>query len=197
MGLILQDSITEARAALNDSVAPYRYSDEDLLLYANDSLDEMAMLPTGERYFSTVGEMECVAGNTRQQVEFDDAVKLVDIVRIKDGNVPLPADKAALDAFNPAWHTDTAGAAVNWMPDPSSPIRFYIYPKAPDAQTLEVRYVAIPAEFTADQDTGLPNTLRAAVSDYVCYRAETRDDEYATQNRNSAFYQAFVAKLGS
>lgn len=200
MALTPQSCITEARGLLNDTVATYRYADADMLQYFNDALKEMAKLPATEMYFSKVGEMECVAGQTRQQVSFDDTLKLLDLVRIKNGGVPLPADKASLDAFNPSWHSDTEAPATNWMPDATSPIRFYIYPKAPVSQVLEVRYVAIPADVLianiAVSISGYPATWLPAIADYLCYRCEMREDEYAVQGKAAGFYASFLAKLG-
>lgn len=195
MALTPQSCITEARGLLNDTVATYRYTDADMLQYFNDCLDEMAGV-VAPHYFSAIGEMECVANQARQQVSFDDTLKLLEIVRIKNGNALTPADKASLDAFSPGWHAMTAAAAIHWMPDMTSPIRFYIYPPAPAGQFLEVRYTKVPAEFTINQDTGLPASLLSAIADYLCYRVSVREDEYAVQGKANTHYQSFSTKLG-
>jgi hypothetical protein len=197
MGMTLQSCVTEARGLLNDTTATYRYSDADLLQYANDALDELAANPITQHYFTRIGTMECVLGQTRQQVGFDDTLALVDIVRVVGGSVPMMADRATLDAFSPGWHSATSGAATNWFPDPTSKVRFYVYPPAPSGQELEVRYVAIPSEYAIGTDTGLPTTLLSPIADYICYRAELREDEYAVQGKALAFYQAFLSKVAA
>lgn len=197
MGLQLQTPIATARGILNDPDA-VRYSDADLLGYANDALDQIVTLVP--EWFHARGNVACTAGTTEQQLNnggagISDALALVRIDRISGGGVVVRTDRASLDLYRPSWLTDTAGAAVNWMPSDVGPLHFSIYPKAPVSQTLEAIYVKQPQEFASGVDTGLPTQLADAISDYVVYRAESRDDEHSNTNRAAAFMTTFVQKV--
>jgi hypothetical protein len=192
MSLTLAPSITTARGILNDPDAD-RYSASDLLQYANDALDQMVIL--APRLFYTEGEVECVAGKTLQSVSYADAQALVEVRRVKDGPVITVTDRAALDAYLPTWHTITPDEAIHWMPVDGDPLRFLLYPPAPAAQIVEVRYVSIPGEYALDEDTGLPTTYSDAIADYIVYRCESRNDESVNSNRAAQFLASFVQKV--
>lgn len=192
MGLQLNSAIAIARGILNDPIAT-RYSDVDLLQYANDALDVMTKLTP--QLFYTDGDVACIAGSAMQTVSYDDALALVDVRRIKNGNAVLPGDRATLDAFSPGWQAATGAAAVNWMPVADDPVRFLIYPPAPTNQTLEVVYVRIPPEYSGTADTGIPISYADAVADYIVHRAESRDAEHVISQRAQAFGQSFVSKI--
>lgn len=190
--MTLGSAISIARGILNDPNG-VRYSDADLLRYANDALDQMVVL--APRLFYTDGEVLCVAGETLQTVGYGDAHALVAVRRVKNGNAVTPADRASLDAFDPAWHRATAAAAVHWLAVENDPVRFLVYPPAPVGQVLEVQYVHVPPEYTATADTTLPATYEDAVSDYIVSRAEARDDEHVNSQRVQQFSNSFVAKV--
>jgi hypothetical protein len=191
-GLTLATPIATARGILNDPDAVH-YSAADLLQYANDCLDVLVtLLP---QLFYEESEHTCAAG-AEQALSFDSALQLVDVPRIKNGGVVLPGDRAALDAFDPAWRSGTPGDAVNWMRvNDDDPLRFLVYPPASDGQILNTKIVSIPAEYTISQDTGLPMVLADAITDYIVHRAESRDDEHINSNRAAQFQASFVAKV--
>jgi hypothetical protein len=195
VGLKLQDPIAIARGVLNDTEAPYRYSDADLLRYANDALDVAAELRPS--LFYTEGEVQCEVGKALQSVSYDDAAALVDVLRIKSGNAVLKTDRATMDAFQPGWMTAAAGAAQNWMPFADDPMRFFVTPPAPANQVLEVVFVRIPGEYAADEDTGLPTTLDSAIAHYIIAAAEYRNDEDVNSGRSEQGARAFAARLGN
>ena len=195
MGLKLNASIDTARSILNDQDASgYRYSQEDLLKYANDALD--ALCEVAPQFFHTEGELECTANAVLQQVPYDNALALVNIIGIKDGPAITPVDRRILDQFRPSWMTDPAGTAKHWIPIVDEPMRFFVVPKAPAGQKLTIIYVKVPEAYAADQDTGLPMTLESAIADYIVGRAEFRNDESVNNNRAaqamSSFYGRFV-----
>jgi hypothetical protein len=192
MALQLQTAITTARTILNDEDAT-RYSDADLLRYANDALDQMMVL--APRLFYADGDLECIPAQCLQTVSCADAHALVEIRRVKNGRAVIRTEKQLLDAFDPLWQEEVAAAAINWMPSVDDPLRFYIYPQAPANQVLEVCYVRIPPEFAADDDTLVPTVYADAVADYIVYRAETRDDEHINSNRAAQFLASFTGKV--
>lgn len=192
--MTLAQPIAIARGILNDTdAAAYRYSDADLLRYANDALDQLVVL--APQLFHTEGEVQCVGGKTVQAVGFGDAQSLVSVRRVKNGNAVTPTDRATLDAFNPGWHNGTAAAAIHWMPIDNNPVGFLIYPPPPLGQVLEVTYVRIPPEYGVNDVTELPTTLEDPVADYIVARAEGRDDEHVNSQRAAMFAGSFVAKI--
>lgn len=186
----LSAPIATARSILKDA-GVVTYTAADLLRYANDALD--AILTLAPQWFHTRATLACLDGDTEQTLSFADAHALVTVERVVGGNAVLYCDRATLDRYNPAWESDTAAAAVNWMPSASSPVAFSIYPKAPVSQSLEVVYVRVPGEYADSADTGLPDTLAPAVADYIVAMAMAQDDEHVLAQRSAQFMNAFTA----
>lgn len=194
MGFRLSSAISIARGVLNDTTPDYRYSDADLLEYGNGALRALPNIKPSWLY--TEGELACETDQALQSVSFDDAHSLVNVVRIKDGAALTQFDKAALDAFMPGWMSATSAAAQQWAPNGDDPVRFYLTPPAPSGQVLVVIYVRIPGPYTADEDTGLPDTITEAVADYMVGMAEARNDESVNSGRSTQFINQFAARLG-
>lgn len=186
--------IATARQVLNDTVAEYRYSTDDLLGYVNDGIKAVAVARPD--YFLTIGDFTCIAGQCEQAIDFEDAASFVEVLCHHDGAAIRQADLAALNAFHPGWRSDAAGAATQWLPIAGELRRFYLYPKAPPAQIIDVRYVRVPRVFGLDETiTDLPDTLRPALADYVVGMAESRDDEHVTSQRAAQFLAQFAARI--
>lgn len=192
MGLALSVPIATARGLLNDP-SSVRYTAADLLVYANDALDQLARLVP--QLFYTDGTLTCVNGTATQTLSFNTALALIDVRRVQGGNVVSEVDRAALDSFNPAWRSTTPAAAVHWMRIPGEPLKFLIYPPAATSQVLEVTYVKVPEEHIVSADTGLPTALSDAIADYIVYRAESRDDEHVLSARAVQFLASFQSKV--
>lgn len=191
MGLQLVTPVTIARTILNDPDA-VRYSSADLLQYANDALDQIAGLVPA--LFVTDGTHTCTAG-ADQTLTHNTAISLFNVNRVQGGNVVNRADFSTLDQFDPTWRSAASGPAKNWAPKNLNPLRFLVYPPAAAGQVLEISYVKVPAEYLLTDDTGLPANLSDAISDYVVYRAETRDEEHVNTNRATQFMETFVKKV--
>lgn len=191
-----QDIINQARRITNDLSAPvYRQDDAELLSYVNEGLKEAVILRPD--LFSTVGDMTCTAGQCEQSITFADAVQLLDVLCIHGGVALTPFDRMAMDQFRPGWRTDAAGPAQNWAALSGDPLQFFIYPKAPVSQVLDVRYVRNPTEYAINDAIGdLPSAYMPALADYVVYRAESKDDEHVLNQRAAAHYAAFKSKFG-
>lgn len=194
MGLKLSSAITIARGILADTSPDYRYPDADLLEYGNGAL--RALITLKPSLFYTEADVTCATGKALQTAGFDDIDSLVKVQSVKDGNVITRIDRSALDNFSPGWMQMTAGAAQHWMPHADDPFKFYLYPPAPSGQQVTVLYVRVPATYTADQDTGLPESLKEAVTDYIVGMAESRDDEHVNSGRAAQFLSQFSARLG-
>ena len=191
--------ISFARSIYNDNDPQPQYlrlSDAELLNYVNGALKEASDI--APKLFYQSADFTCVQDKTEQSLTFADAQKLIDVLRIKNGKSVLPMDIVGMSSFNPDWASDDAGPAQNWSRYAGDPLRFYIYPKAPNMQLLEVIYVRNPATYTLNEEiTEVPESLEPALADYVIYRAESRDDEHSNSGRAVSHYQAFVQKVGA
>jgi hypothetical protein len=190
-----QSIISLARYILKDTEnGHFRQSDAELVGYVNAGLKEACELRP--EAFRATGDYTCTSGQTEQAISFDDARQLVGVVRIKNGSAVHLMDLNALSQFNPSWASDTAGPAENWAPKPGDPLRFYIYPKAPVSQVLEIDYIRNPGSFALnDTISNIPLTWESALADYVIYRAESKDDEHVLSNRSAQHYASFVQKI--
>lgn len=191
-----QDIITDARYVMNDTdSSAYRQSNTELLAYVNDAIKEASGL--NPMLFSAIGDMTCTSGQCEQAITFADASMLLDVLSIHEGNALTRFDRMTMDQFNTGWRSDTAEAAQQWAPVENDPLKFWVYPAAPADQVLDVRYVKIPTELALTDTVGdLPASYLPALSAYVCYRAEMKDDEHVLSQRAQAAYQAFRAAFG-
>lgn len=187
-----QDVINVARDVLNDTES-VTYTDPELLRYVNDGINEAQRL--APHWFYTVGTLTCTAGETLQVLDLADAAGLVRVVRVVGGDAVYQSDIDTMDRFKPGWHTATADAATQWLPDSMDPRRFYIYPPAPASQQLEVLYIQAQTDLALSGTIDLPLFFRSALADYVVYRAESKDEEHTNSGRAVSHYQSFVSKL--
>jgi hypothetical protein len=188
-----QDIITIARYILQDtSASDPRQSDTELLGYVNDGVKAVHNLRP--ELFSTIGDFVCTDGQCEQSLSFGSATSLVEVLCIHGGAALIPFDIASMDQFNPDWRADTAGAATQWAKFPNDPLKFFVYPKAPASQTLDVRYIRLPSTYAIGAEiTDLPSGVQPAMVDYVVYRAESKDNEHVLSQRAANHYAAFTA----
>jgi hypothetical protein len=194
MGLKLSKPIADARITLSDTdQTGYRYSDVDLLGFANDALDEIMVL--APFYFHKSAEFTCTPNKCLQDPPWNDAAELVEITSIKDGPALTLVERLIMDRLRPSWLQDSAALPVHWMRVESNPLMFFLYPRPLVGTVLNAIYVKVPGEFAADADTGLPKSLEPAIADYIVYRAESRDDEHVISQRASMFLSTFVGRF--
>lgn len=187
-----RDIINQARhITLDTDPAQPRQSDAELLSYVIEGLREACVMRPD--LFSTVGDMTCTAGQCEQAITFTDAVQLLDVLCIHGSTALTPFDRAAMDLFNPGWRMDAAGPAENWAPLNGDPLQFFVYPKAPAGQVLDVRYVRNPANYAIDDPiSDLPAAYQPALAWAVVSYAESKDDEHVLTQRAMAARQRFV-----
>jgi hypothetical protein len=190
MSLTLQSPITTARTILNDPTA-VRYTDADLLQYANDALDALAKVAPTVFYERTTHT--CAAGVV-QQLQVTASLGVVDVHRVVSGNVVTPTDVKTLDLYNPYWRSMTAAAAKHWAKDTQEPRSFLVYPPSASNQQLEITHVRLPGEYAIGAATPVPMAYSDAIADYIVYRAESRDEEHVNSNRAAQFLASFVEK---
>jgi hypothetical protein len=191
-----QDVITEARYQINDTDSTeYRQSDAELLIYVNAGMKEISTIRPD--LFLTIGDYTCIQSQCEQVITFQDAQRLVSPICIHGGAALTQFDIGTIDAFLPQWRAATVGAATQWARYEGDPLRFFIYPPAPaSVQTLDVQYIKLPTSLAiSDTISEIPANMAPALTDYVVYRASSKDDEHSDSGRAVASYSAFVAKI--
>lgn len=192
-----QSIITEARYILNDvTVGEYRQSDTELLGYVNDGISEIAILRP--YMFQTVGDYACIPSQCEQVTTFANASMIKKVLCIHGGAALTEFDVDMMNVFTPSWRSDTVGAARQWARMEGDLLRFFVYPPAPaTAQTLDILYLANPTVLAIGVTiTEIPAVFITALTDYVVFRASSKDDEHSNSGRSAALYQRFVAVVG-
>ena len=142
--MILNAIITTVRRIIQDETATYRYSDAFLLDLCNQGLKRIQLLRPD--LFSYVSTVACTAGEVIQAAP-SDSLRIIEVYSIVGGTGLVEADREVLDQTIPTWPNDTAGAAINWMRHVRNPNKFFIYPQAPVAQSLDIEYSQVPTTY--------------------------------------------------
>lgn len=189
------DVITEARRLVQDQVTPYRYSDVVLLSYVNQTLKRMAILRPD--LFSDIEDITTTA-NSAAQVLPADAIRLIDIFQIKNGNAITEVDRETMNRNYPGWMQEAAGQPVNFMRHVKNPDRFFLYPRPAAGVVLVGEYAKTPADYVLNAEIDvLTEVYFPTLVDGVVYLAESIDDEHVQSGRAKLFYDSFVQSLGA
>ena len=193
--MILNDIITAVRRIIQDETVTYRYSDVFLLDLCNQGLKRIQLLRPD--LFSYVGTVLCTQGEVIQTAPTD-SLRIIEVYSIVGGTGLVEADREVLDQTIPTWPNDTEAAAINWMRHVRNPNRFFIYPQAPAAQTLNIEYSQVPATYDGTTTvTLLPDAYVPALVDVVVFLAESIDNEHVTNGRAKMYKDLFMAELGA
>jgi hypothetical protein len=196
--MILDTVIAEVRKMLQDTnsnTALQRYTDAELLGFANQALKRIAVLRPD--LFAKVAEFATVAGEVLQTAP-SDSIRIMEVFRVKDGSAIRETNRQTLDQTYPDWANDDPGACVNWMRHPRNANRFFIYPKAPATQTLVIEYSQTPKSYTLGETVELlPDAYFPVMVDGTLFLAESIDNEHVNSNRAQLFQQSFMQALST
>lgn len=191
-----QTVIDDVRVLIGDTeLGSYRYSDDDLVKFVNESLKRIAHLRPD--LFSTFATMSCTVSTVLQSAP-SDSVRLVEVFQVTSGNAIYESDRKTMDVNSPGWRTATEAAATTWMRHARSANKFFIYPPCPSGgQSLEIEYAKVPTDYTIAQTIAeLHDSYKSVVIDCVVFLAESIDDEHVTSGRAKLFYDSFTQTLG-
>jgi hypothetical protein len=197
-----QRIIDDSAKVLND-VTGVHWDSSELLGYLNSGQVAIVKLVPSAHVFN--GAVLLDAGKTKQSAP-NDAIVLIDAVRnlgadgLTPGNAIRLIDKAALDEYSVSWHSDanTAGYIKHVTSVANDPKTFYVYPKAPATPWhIEVVYSVSPAAVTIGQVITLDDIYADALTDYILYRAFSKDSEHADSGKAGSHYQAFLISSGA
>lgn len=194
----LVDVLVSVRQLLQDSnsnPALQRYSDDLLVGFANQTLKRIALLRPD--LFSFIGDITCTAGEVLQTAPTD-SIRLMEILRVKNGDSIRETNRETMDQTYPTWGSDAAAPCVNWMRHPRNPNRFFIYPKAPVAQVLTGEYAQTPPNYlSSDNIALLPDAFFPCVVDGTVYMAEAVDSESVSSQRAEMFQKSLTGMLSA
>lgn len=126
------------------------------------------------------------------------------------GRMIRPTERALLDAQDPYWHdgkrTPFKTEVRQFTFDEENPLEFYVYPGNKGGGMVEAVVATRPPALTAaaddaaiasyEGDVGLSQVYSGALVDYVCYRAQQKDDFAANSGRAAIHYQNFATAIG-
>lgn len=187
------DVIAEVRRLVQDMVAPYRYSDADLLGYVNQTLKRMVLLRPD--LFGVITDVSTTAGSAVQSLP-SDAVRLIDVFSVKGVGAVTETDRETMDRNYPAWAVEAAGTPVNYMRHVKNPTRFFLYPPPAAGVQLTVEYAQVPPTYgLADTIASLPDAFLPTIVNGTVYLAQSIDDEHVSSGRAKLFLDAFTQDL--
>jgi hypothetical protein len=185
--------IADVRPLVQDTRAPYRYTDAVLLGFVNQSLKRMAVIRPD--LFTVVETVQTAEGNVIQTIP-DDGIRLVDVFNVAGGGVVTEVNRGALDRFDPGWRSAPSGVPVNFVRHVRNPRMFFLYPPPQGGVDLIVEYAATPANYTLAQEIDAPvGVYRTALVDCVVFLAQSIDDEHINSQRAKLFLDSFNQTL--
>jgi hypothetical protein len=186
--------ITEARRLIQDTKAPYRYSDAVMLGFVNQTLKRMVVLRPD--LFAVIGTFPMSVGTVLQSCPAD-STRLIEIFQVQGGSAVTEVTRRVLDQTSPSWVSEAAGTPVNFMRHVRNPNRFFVSPPPASGVVLVGEYAQTPPDYTIDQEITYPtDAYFPVVVDGTVFLAESIDNEHVNSNRAKLFQDAFVQALG-
>jgi hypothetical protein len=173
-----------------------RWEVPEVLRWINDAARETILRRPAA---GAVIDVLTLAAGTRQVLD-DRATELLDVVRnmaedgITPGRVIRRVDRQLLDDQYPDWHTARQRSEIkHYTFDERAPSVFYVFPAAIAGTKVEALYAELPAEVLNDtQSLDMSPEYVNALTSYVCFRALSKDSEYANGQVAALHYQSFV-----
>lgn len=201
MGTITAKSIIDKASIQLLDTGNARWTRSELLGWINDGQRQIVLMsPNATNKVSTYK----LAAGTRQSIPAD-GWTLLEVIRYMgtDGTKPGRAirntSRELLDSFNPDWHDDCPTLIPrHYLFDPQDQTVFFVYPPNTGKAYVQVNYSPVPADLTSENDTiSLSDIFETSLLDYVLYRANSKDAEYAPGVAlASGYLQTFMASMG-
>jgi hypothetical protein len=185
--------IAEARRLIQDTKAPYRYSDVVMLGFVNQTIKRMVLLRPD--LFSTIGDIPLTAATVLQDCPAG-AVRLMEIFQVKGGDAVTEVSRRTLDQTYPGWVSEPPDKPVNFMRHVRNPTQFFVYPRPATGTILIGEYVIPPDDYTIDQTIDLPEAYFTTLVDGTVFLSESVDNEHVTSGRAKLYQDSFVQSLG-
>lgn len=183
----------DVRVLINDNdSSAYRYSDTVLLTKLDAALKRIALIRPD--LFTTIAAVSCTPGSTVQQVP--NYARIIEVYQVVGGGGVVEANREVFDQTVPNWRSDPADAATNWMRHVRNPSVFFIYPQAPNGQSLLCEYTVAPAVSSMSDVIPTSDVYQPVVQDMLVAVIEWGDDEFNLSQRAEIFYKRVLEALG-
>lgn len=196
MATVASSVISTASTLLQDTTN-VRWPQSELLSYLNDGQREIALYKPNASVATT---NKVLSAGSKQTLPSDGLV-LIDVVRnmgngSQPGNAIRVVAREVLDAQVPDWHTATGTSVKHYVYSSMDPKTFYVYPAA-SGYSIEIIYGQIPAAVgSVNANILVDDIWTSALVNYICYRAYSKDAEYAANAAAAqSYYQAFIAQM--
>jgi len=198
MALSAQNIIDRAATILMDQTH-VRWALLEKLDWLNDGRREVAMVRP-DIYAKAIAHP--LTAGSRQTLPAD-GLRLLDIPRNSSGTAVSVTRREFLDQQQRGWVKYPGVTEIaHFMLDARSPNLFWVYPPAAGGSSVELIYQATPTDFSGTNSTvtgtftPMEEMYGGAFVDYVCYRAFSKDSEYAgAQDRAETHYNHFMNAL--
>ena len=183
MGTILASTIIDKAAVQLLDTGNTRWTREELLGWLNDGQRQIVLLSPQTN--NTVEVIQLNEG-TRQEIPAS-GWKLLDVIRYMgtDGQKPGRAIRVVsqelLDATDPNWHgARKTDAPSNFVFDLQEQDVFYVYPPNTGRGYAQINYAKVPTGLSNEnQPIELNDIYQTSLLDYMLFRANSKDAEYA------------------
>ena len=222
MGTIYASAIfTEVDAILLDT-SKTRWTDAEKLRYLNAGQRQAVILKPdvytlSETYKLAAGTKQSVpdgsssfqtpaAVTIKECVQFLRLIRNMGVTGLVAGAAIAPVGMDFMDAYNPDWHSATAGAVVkNFIYNEEDPRHFYVTPPQPGTAQgyVEAVFSAVPADVVAavgpsyDVAITISDVYRDILINYILFRCYAKDAATSPFNASRAteYWNLFVLGL--
>lgn len=193
-------SIIDKAAILLQDIANTRHTRTELLGWLNDARRQIVMHKPS--FHNQVTSVQLKPG-THQHLP-DDGYMLLGISHNMgtDGITPGPSiriiSREVLDSHQLNWHQAPQDSVVqNYIYSLQDTTAFYVYPPNDGLGYIKINYVPFPPDLTTEtEDVGVHAIFQGLLTDYVVYRAASKDAEHAPgMAMSQRFYESFMTGL--
>lgn len=195
-----QSIIDKAEILLQDE-SNDRWDEADLLIWLNEGVRELTKeKPDANPVIETVqlsqGSVQSLPSTAIQLIDVNcnmgtDGTTVGDTIAV--------VDRKFMDVFDPSWRATAASTTVTHVIYDTKrvPKKFWVYPKSPGTNYIEIITGKLPADVAIDAQIALDAEYDSAVMHYVLFMAHSYDAEYTGSGELAqAHYSAFLNALG-
>jgi len=201
MGTITAKSIIDKASVQLLDTSNVRWTRSELLGWVNDGQRQIIIITPSATNKVAVKKLDA---GTRQSIP-SDGWTLLEVIRYmgttgtKAGRAIRVTSRELIDSFNPNWHDDYPTVMPkHYVFDQQDQTIFYVYPPNNGNGYVQLNYAPIPVDLATEDDAiVISDMFETALLDYVLYRANSKDAEYAPGLQlASGYLQTFMASMG-
>lgn len=189
--------ISQFRVDTRDDQSKYLWSKDEIISYANSSVDE-ACRRARLLVDSSSSASDASLGVDESEIELHDSVIYVRRVRIVGGSVLRPCVTADMDERIPGWEDSASGTPIIFVPDLESG-KLKVWPPSSTSIDLKMTIVRVPLNEmeTDDDEPEIPSRYHGALLDYMKFLGyQKQDADTMDAAKSLKFEERFAAEFG-